>query len=159
MATNEPAPVPPTTDETTPETVRETFQGFVEFLHENDVDEAPFVVLLTPRSRFKCIRVLLGATEPLTSREIAEDAGIDYSTWSDQHRDILLASGVIESPGKKGNAQVFTVNHDHPVAQLIQMADMVFRKGTTPNLLDAQFVGRPEAEYEPGDHPADPRDD
>lgn len=151
MATQEAAE-----DEYSPEDIRATFQKVVEWQHRNDSEKTPFAELLTPRARVQIIDALLGANEDLTASEVCDMAGIDRSTFH-AHEDFLLTTGLVERPKKKGNAWVYRLNPHHPVVQLLTMADVVFRHGETPMLLEGQFVGEPGADYEPGDHPKDPR--
>lgn len=139
-----------------PQDIRATHQKVVEWLHEHDADHRGFVELFTPRARMYMLDVLLQADEPLTAKEICDRADIDRSTF-DAHLDYLLTTGVVIRPKKKGNAWVFELNDRHPVAQLLLMADVVFRHGQTPMLLEEQFLGEPGADYQAGDHPEDPR--
>lgn len=140
-----------------PRDVRESHQDVVEYLHEEESDETPFEALFAPRGRIKIFDGLLQAhPEPWTASEISEWAGMDVSTFT-AHRDFLLMTDVIEEAGEKAGAQTFRLNPQHPVAQLVSMIDTVFGHGKTPILLEEQFIGEPGADYEPGDHPKDPR--
>lgn len=127
-------------DETTPEEV------------------SPFQALFTPRNRGRMLNVFLTAVEPQTATQVCKQAGIARSTFDD-HVSVLEAAGVVQKGGEMAGAATYRTNRSHPVVQLLTMAKTVQSKGVTPMLLDEEFIGRPEAEYEPGDHPADPRDD
>jgi len=48
---------------------------------------------------------------------------------------------VVKSPGKKGNATVYTLATDHPTVQLLMMAKLAQKDGVAPMLLSDQFVG------------------
>lgn len=127
----------------TAEQIRERFQNrIVEWQAEHGSTKTPFVELFTPRARALILDALIGAHEPLTAAEICEHAGIDRSTFS-AHEEVLGVLGVLESPGKKGNARVYTLDTDHPAAQLLIMLDTVIRHGRAPLLLEEQFIGDP----------------
>lgn len=126
----------------TPNDVREQFQAFIERLHDQGEDTDPFRALFTPRARGELLHQLLSLTEPRTAAEICDQFHISRSTFGN-HIDTLVAAGVITDAGKRGNATTYQPNRDHPVTQLLTMAETVQRYGVTPDLLDDQFIGQP----------------
>lgn len=144
-------------DAMTPEDVREQFRQLIEWQADSGSERTPLQELLTPRAKLAILDALLGVNEPLSAAEICDHAEIDRSTFAD-HESPLMAAGVLERPKKVGNAWVYRLNQQHPVVQLLTMLDVAFRHGETPMLLDEQFVGTPGEDYQPGDHPDDPRD-
>lgn len=129
----------------TPDDVQANFKTLTRHLADADRDVSPFRALFTPPLRAAIVDTLIGAVEPLTVREIADRAGVDKNALYD-HLGVdayLIEAGIVQSAGKKGNAGVWTANDDHPVVQLLVMADTVLRHGQTPMLLDERFVGDP----------------
>ena len=96
--------------------------------------------LMTPRSRGAIVDALLQmADEPRTAREIA-DAHSDVTVPSfNRHRDALRDFGVLLESEKRGNAQTYRLNTNHPTVQLLGMINQVYNHGTTPPLLDEKF--------------------
>lgn len=104
--------------------------------------EPPLHRLLTPAASAASLAALARASEPLTGAEIAEAANLSRSAF-DRNKDDLLESGVVETAGKKGNAQTYRLAPGRPVAQLLQMASNVANFGVTPDLFDRTFEGQP----------------
>jgi DNA-binding transcriptional ArsR family regulator len=128
----------------TADDVAQQFSAFVETMEERGIDGDPFTALFTPRARGRLLHVMLGVSEPLTASEVCDRYDIARMTFSD-HIDVLVAAGVVEATGKRGNAQTYAPNLAHPVVQLLRMAETAQRHGVTPDLLDEQFVGDPAA--------------
>ena len=147
--------------ELTPEAVRDLFGDSVEFLAEKDDTEATsaFEALFAPRARVAILEVLLTVhPEKLPTEEIVERAPVGKSSIYSRI-DYLVESGVVVTGDAPGGTTVYGLNTNHPVAQLLMMLKTVQTHGSTPMLLDEQFIGEPGAGYEPGDHPDDPRED
>ena len=141
----------------TPDDVRADHQAAIDDLADSDVETSAFRALFDPPARAAILDALLiSHPDPLTASEICEVSGITKSPFYDQI-DYLLVAGVVHEAGKRGNAQTYVLATGHPVAQLLAMAKEVQTRGQTPMLLEDQFVGEPDAEYEPGDHPSDAR--
>lgn len=140
----------------TPQDVRDRASAF----REDHIDEegaSLLAAILTPRSRARIVDVLVGSPgEDLTVAEICEQADIDRGTFTRQKMP-LLDVGIMEQGEQVANAKTYRINRDHPIAQLVGMLDQVLRFGTTSMLLDEQFVQSPGEDYEPGEHPNDPR--
>jgi len=125
--------------------------------HAAASDDSLLAMIFTPRARARILDALVGAhTEALSAAQICERADVGTSSF-DRQKDALLDLGVLEEAGMVGNAQTYRLNRAHPVAQLLGMLDQVLRFGTTSMLLDERFVGTPGTDYEPGEHPDDPR--
>lgn len=102
----------------------------------------PLTVLLAPRARAQILDSLLEAPdEPLTVSEITGQAGVDNATFH-HHKDALTDLGIVETAGKKGNAQTYTLT-DSPLVGLVAMLRNVVRDGVTPDLLDDRVVAPP----------------
>ena len=125
----------PTDGAMTPRDVLEQYNG------PDREPGALFVQLFTPKSRALILNVLVSdRDEALTVSEIvAQEDELAKSNVHD-HIDTLLDLGVVERPGKKGNAWTYRLNDDHPVAQLLAMIETVFMWGRTPQFLDEAFV-------------------
>lgn len=97
--------------------------------------------LVTPPARARILDVLLSSPdEAWTVRELADrHQNLSKSSVS-REKDALVAAGVIVAAGKKGNAETYRLNRDHPVTQLLRMLSAVTAWGRTPNLLDAQWI-------------------
>lgn len=153
------AETPTTTDDgpgLTPDDVRRIATEY----REKHIDEdglSLFAAALTPRSRTQILDVLVGSGgESLTVAQICERAGIDRGTFTRQ-KMALLDLGLMGRGEQVSNAKTYRLNRAHPWAQLLGMFDQVGRFGTTAMLLDERFVGTPGSDYEPGEHPGDPR--
>lgn len=115
--------------------------------------------ILTPETRFLVLDSLIASGGDLmTVSQIGDAAGVSQASVS-RHVNTLEEYGVVEQGEKMGNARTYRANVDHPLVQLLVMADNVVRFGSTKHLLDDQFLGEPGADYQPGDHPADDRDE
>ena len=122
---------------------------------ESDTEDSDLVQLLTPESRFRTLDALLSvAGDAMTERNVAEQAGISQSS-ANRHLKALITEDLVQQVEKVGNARRYRANTGHPLVQLLAMADNIIRFGRTPSILDEHWVGDPE--YEPGDHPNDPR--
>lgn len=157
------AQTPPNTDEPrtdggmTPDDVRETAETIRSQMDDPDATSSPFRALFAPPTRVAILDVLLQhQSDDLTKSDICDAGGISESPFYD-HIGFLVDAGVVVKGEKVANAQTWRINRDHPVAQLLAMAKRVQAFGQTPDLLDEQFVGEPGVDYEPGDHPDDPR--
>lgn len=123
----------------------------------SDTDDSDLVQLLTPDSRFRVLDALLGVNgEPQTESQVAEQADVSQAS-ANRHLKGLVDDDLVHLADKVGNARRYRANTDHPLVQVLAMGDRILRFGQSPQLLDDQWVGEPQ--YEPGDHPADPRDE
>lgn len=145
----------------TPAEVRATHTELINTVVDDETtpeEVSPFQALFTPRNRGRMLNVFLAAVEPQTAAQVCKQAGIARSTF-DEHVAVLKAAGAVQEAGEMAGATTYRPNRAHPVVQLLTMAKTVQSKGVTPMLLDEQFIGEPGADYEPGAHPGDPRDD
>ena len=101
--------------------------------------------LMTPRARGAIVDALLQAPdEPRTAQEIADaHSGVTVPSFN-RHRDTLLQFGVLLESEKRGNAQTYRLNTNHPAVQLLGMINQVYNHGTTPPLLDEKFYREPD---------------
>lgn len=143
-----------------PDAVRDLFADSVAYLDEEENSEAtsPFEALFAPRARVAILEVLLTVhPDKLPIAEIIEGAPVGKSAVYERI-DYLTVTGVVETDDAPGGTTVYGLNTAHPIAQLLMMLKTVQTHGTTPMLLDEQFVGEIGDGYEPGDHVDDPRD-
>jgi hypothetical protein len=83
------------------------------------VAESPLVEVLTPGAKVKILLALIRLRgEKLNPSGICERAKISYDTWYD-HRDDLLAYGVIEEAGNAGNSPLYRVDMDDEIVQRV----------------------------------------
>ena len=86
-------------------------------VRQEHVGTDPFIALLTPGARLRILRALmLVRGEKLNVSHICKSAGIHHDTWY-QHRDDLLAYGVIEEAAPAGNSPMYRVDMDHPITK------------------------------------------
>lgn len=83
------------------------------------VTENPLVEVLTPGAKVKILLALIRlGGEKLNPSGICERAEISYDTWYD-HRDDLLAYGVIEEAGQAGNSPLYRVDMDDEIVRRV----------------------------------------
>lgn len=122
----------------------------------SDSASSDLAEVLTPESRFRLLEALVfEGGDLMTVSQIVDRAGVSQATAS-RHLPALETFGVVREGEKMGNARTFRAAMDHPLVQLLRMAGAVVQTGTTPMLLEQQFVGEVDVQYEPGDHPEDP---
>lgn len=116
---------------------------------EQSVDEeyrTEVFELMTPRARGAIVDAMLQSNdEPMTAQEIADShSGVTVPSFN-RHRESLVDEfGILLNSGKRGNAQTYRLNTNHPAVQLLGMINQVFTHGTTPPLLDEQFYRDPD---------------
>jgi len=137
-----------TVEELAPGDVRGLFTEFTQSEHYNDGSTSPFVELFVPRTRGKILFALLGTDDALTEAEIVDRADVGRSA-AHQHLVALTDTGVVVEAGKRGNAQTYRIRREHPTVQALRMASIAQRHGTTPQLLEEQFIGEPGAGVDP----------
>lgn len=100
-----------------------------------------FERLFTPPSRAYILGALVEERgDPMTAEQIAayhEDLSI---TSVHRHRKPLMDLGVIKEAGKDGKAQMYAIDVEHPVAQVLAMLDNLYLWGATPQLLNERFI-------------------
>lgn len=96
--------------------------------------------LMTPRTRGAIVDALLQAPDDTrTAQEIADaHSGVTVPSFN-RHREVLEEFGILLEAGKRGNAQTYRLNTNHPAVQLLGMINQVYNHGTTPPLLDEKF--------------------
>lgn len=97
--------------------------------------------LMTPRTRGAIVDALLqaGDTE-MTAQQLADShSGFTVNSFNN-HRDTLLDFGVLVKTGHRGNATTYRLNTEHPAVALLGMINQVYTHGTSPQLLDEQFI-------------------
>lgn len=97
--------------------------------------------LMTPRTRGAIVDALLQAGDnELTAQQLADShSGFTVNSFNN-HRDTLLDFGVLVKTGQQGNATTYRLNTEHPVVALLGMINQVYTNGTSPLLLDDQYV-------------------
>lgn len=85
------------------------------------VEQPALVDLLTPSARCRILCVLIGTNQSLAPGTIAEQAGIDRTTWYN-HVDELLSWEIIVEDRKVGNSMTYRADHDNPLTQSLEAA-------------------------------------
>ena len=102
-----------------------------------------FERLFTPKSRALILDALLGDRgDPMTVRMIVDRHESLSTSGFHRHKEALLDHGVMIEADKRGNAQQYALNINHPIVQLLAMFENIAMGGRTPPLLDEQFVFR-----------------
>lgn len=119
----------------------------VETMEQVRAIESPFEKLLSPRSRVAILDVLVEeGGRALTVQEMVDRSDQITTSSFNRQKDDILEYGVIVEAGKRGNAQTYALNADHPVAQALKMVDNLLTWGKTPLLVDEEYLGQPGEE-------------
>lgn len=83
------------------------------------VTNSPLAEVLTPGAKVKILLALIRLRgEKLNPSGICERAAISHDTWY-EHRDDLLAYGVIEEAGHAGNSPLYRVDMDDEIVKRV----------------------------------------
>lgn len=116
----------------------------VESLEELENHQSPFLRLFSPRAKAAIVDALLEAGgEPKTVSELTEMNEHVTTSSFNRHRDDLEEYGLMVRCGKRGNAQTYAIDTDHPLAQALKMVENVILTGQTPVVLDEEYIGAP----------------
>lgn len=119
----------------------------VRSLAELEEHQSPFLGLFSPRAKAAIIDALLDAAgEPKTVSELTEMNEHVTTSSFHRHHDELETYGVIVRCGKRGNAQTYAINSEHPLVQTLKMIENVILTGQTPILLEEEYIGTPGEE-------------
>jgi len=118
--------------------------------HPSETDGAAILdYYLTPASRARVLRAFIGwPNEELSGSNIyggadAEGlADVSAATFNRQI-DALTDLAVVEETRTMNGSPLYQLNQRHPVVQALGMADNIAQYGTTPSLVDEDFIGEP----------------
>lgn len=115
-----------------------------ETVEEAKHSKSRFEEVFSAPAKVAIVDVLLKTgAEPLTTSEIVEASGeISRASFS-RYRDELIVDGVMAERGKRGNAQLYSLDVESPVAQALKMVDNLIGWGKTPMLVDEEYIGSP----------------
>lgn len=126
----------------TPEDVRDNRDAVLEKFPDDEMPPSMLSMLLTPAKRFEILDTLLEAgEEALTVSEMSERGDVTSSSFN-RHKDMLLDLGVIVEAGKRGNAQMYRVNINHPAIQILMDLQDVMIHGGTVQYLHDRFIDK-----------------
>jgi len=104
---------------------------------------------ITPASRARVLRAFVGwPNEELAGSDIYGSGGdeglVDVSSSTFKRQiDALLELEAVEETRRVNGSPLFQLNQRHPVVQALGMADNIAQYGTTPSLVDEDFIGEP----------------
>lgn len=120
-----------------------------ETVEEAKNSESRFEQVFSTPAKVAIVNVLLKTGgEPLTASEIVEASGEISTASFSRYRDELIEDGILETRGKRGNAQLYSLDVESPAAQALKMVETLLGFGKTPLYLDEQYIGEPGEEYE-----------
>lgn len=86
--------------------------------------------------------------EPRTVSELAEINEHVTSSSFNRHRDDLEDYGLLKTCGKRGNAQTYAIDVEHPLSQALLMVENMILYGKTPVVIDEQYIDEPGEDYD-----------
>lgn len=121
----------------------------IDSLEEAQALDSPFLGLFTPRAKAAIVDALLEERgEPRTVSELAEINEHVTSSSFNRHREDLEDYGLLKACGKRGNAQTYAIDVEHPLSQALLMVENVITFGKTPVVIDEQYIGEPGENYD-----------